>query len=129
MAKKPDDKLKLFPLRLPEKYIEELKAKSAEMEITVADLIRSRIVDESVKPLVQPLRRKRPRLSSKYIMTDPALLREFARIGNNMNQVARWVNTNKSRAESLEVLYFLAAIEHRMNDALQKLPRKKPEEG
>ena len=128
MAKKPDDKLKLFPLRLPERYIDELKVKSAEMEITVADLIRSRIADESVKPLVQPLRRKRPRLSSKYIMTDPALLREFARIGNNLNQMARWVNTYKSRADSLEVLYFLTVIEFMMAEAINKLPRKRQEE-
>lgn len=128
MTKKPDEKLKLFPLRLPEKYIEELKAKSAEMEITVADLIRSRIADESIKPLVQPLKRKRPKLSSKYIMVDPVIVREFARIGNNMNQVARWVNTYKSRADSLEVLYFLTVIEFMMAEAINKLPRKRQEE-
>lgn len=38
-------------------------------------------------------------------------LRELARIGANLNQLAKWANTYKRSAEALEVLTALAAIE------------------
>ena len=41
--------------------------------------------------------------------------REFARIGNNLNQLARWANTYKHKAEALQVLGQLAAIEREMH--------------
>ena len=37
--------------------------------------------------------------------------REVARIGNNLNQIARWVNAHKSSADAGEVLIRLVAIE------------------
>jgi len=36
--------------------------------------------------------------------------RELARIGNNLNQIARWCNVNKSAADSVEVISHLQAI-------------------
>lgn len=41
-------------------------------------------------------------------------LRELARIGANLNQLARWANTYKRAAEAVEVLTALAGIERRM---------------
>ena len=38
-------------------------------------------------------------------------MRELARIGANLNQLAKWANTYKRSAEALEVLAALAAIE------------------
>ena len=40
--------------------------------------------------------------------------RELARIGGNLNQIARWANTYKSTAEAVEVLAQLTAIEREM---------------
>ena len=37
--------------------------------------------------------------------------RQVARIGNNLNQIARWANTFKANAEALEVVAHLVAIE------------------
>lgn len=37
--------------------------------------------------------------------------RELARIGNNLNQLARWANTYKRQAEALQVLAQLSVIE------------------
>ena len=37
--------------------------------------------------------------------------REVARIGANLNQIARWANTFKANAEALEVIAHLVAIE------------------
>jgi transposase-like protein len=38
-------------------------------------------------------------------------VRQLARIGANLNQLAKWVNTYKSRAEAVEVLIALASLE------------------
>ena len=35
---------------------------------------------------------------------------ELARIGNNLNQIARWVNTHKARAEAVQVVAHLLAL-------------------
>ena len=37
--------------------------------------------------------------------------RELARIGANLNQIARWANTYASEAEAIEVVAHLVAIE------------------
>lgn len=41
-------------------------------------------------------------------------LRELARIGANINQLAKWANTYKRAAEAVEVLTALANIERRI---------------
>jgi hypothetical protein len=41
-------------------------------------------------------------------------LRELARIGANINQLARWANTYKRAVEAVEVLTALADIERRI---------------
>ncbi len=45
--------------------------------------------------------------------------RQGARIGNNLNQVARWVNTHGSAAEVVAVIAHLVTI----NRALELIPR------
>ena len=37
--------------------------------------------------------------------------RELARVGNNLNQIARWANRHKGAAEAVEVLARLVSIE------------------
>ena len=39
------------------------------------------------------------------------LVRQVARIGNNLNQIARWANTYKGAAEATQVITSLARIE------------------
>ena len=39
------------------------------------------------------------------------LIRQVARIGNNLNQIARWANTYKSTAEATQVIASLTRIE------------------
>ncbi len=36
---------------------------------------------------------------------------QVARIGNNLNQIARWANTHASEAEAVEVIAHLVVIE------------------
>ena len=37
--------------------------------------------------------------------------RQVARIGNNLNQIARWANTHAERADAFEIIAHLVAIE------------------
>ena len=37
-------------------------------------------------------------------------VRELARIGNNLNQLARWANTHKGKAEAVEVISQLVVV-------------------
>ena len=41
--------------------------------------------------------------------------REVARIGANLNQIARWANTFKANAEAVEVIVHLVAIERALD--------------
>ena len=40
--------------------------------------------------------------------------RELARLGSNLNQIARWANTHKENAEAVEVIVHLVAIEREL---------------
>ena len=60
---------------------------------------------------------RQPRLTRQV---DPKLLSELARLGNNLNQMARWANTYKRHAEAVEVLVVLLAIEQALADLLRQ---------
>jgi hypothetical protein len=47
-------------------------------------------------------------------------LRHYARMGSNLNQLARWVNVHKNRAEALDVLIALASFERELKTALEE---------
>ena len=49
-----------------------------------------------------------------------ARVREIARIGNNLNQIARWANTYKDAAEAVEVVAHLAAIEREIGELARR---------
>ena len=38
--------------------------------------------------------------------------RQIARIGNNLNQLVRWVNTHRTAAEAVSVIAHLVSFEH-----------------
>jgi hypothetical protein len=62
---------------------------------TVADFLRQRALDYRLRQT--PMEKER--------------VRQLARIGVNLNQLARWANVHKSRAEALDVLVALASLE------------------
>ena len=49
----------------------------------------------------------------------------MARIGNNLNQIARWANTHKEAAEAAEVIAHLAAIEREIGELSRR--REEPD--
>ena len=46
--------------------------------------------------------------------------RQVARIGSNLNQIARWGNTHKGTAEAVEVIAHLAAIEREIGELARR---------
>lgn len=78
--------------------------------VTLADLIRSRMSTATVDR--EPRRRRAARRA------DPALLAAMARIGSNLNQVARWANTYKRSADAVPIIAALVAIERAVRDVL-----------
>jgi len=46
-------------------------------------------------------------------------IREIRRIGNNLNQIAKWCNQHKSGADALQVLNQLVAIEKKTDELLK----------
>lgn len=75
--------------------------------VTLADLIRERLSSDAVGRAPRRRRAAVPEAPA----ADPALLAALARVGNNVNQLARWVNIYKGRADAIRVLAVLAAIE------------------
>lgn len=51
-------------------------------------------------------------------------VRELARIGNNLNQLARWANTHKGKAKAVEVISQLVVVRR----ALEALFREERED-
>ena len=52
----------------------------------------------------------------KVPKVDPAFLRQIAGIGNNLNQIARVVNTKKNAVEKAWLLSQLASVEDALRD-------------
>ena len=49
--------------------------------------------------------------------------RQIAKIGNNLNQIARWVNRYKTTADTVEVVTHLVAIEQALLDLSDIKPK------
>ena len=80
------------------------QAQAGAAGLTLADLIRQRL-GEAKTVGRDPVKRRAARRA------DPALLAALGRIGSNLNQVARWANTYKGKAEAVQVLAALVSIE------------------
>ena len=74
--------------------------------VTVSDFIRHRVLNY--------------RLRSRGYEREVTL--HLARIGANLNQLARWANTHKGDAESLEVLICLDRLRCELADLKETLP-------
>ena len=46
--------------------------------------------------------------------------RQIARIGNNLNQIAKWANTYKSTAEAVQIIQALRLVEQSLNQLSTK---------
>lgn len=110
-----DDPLVSLSVRIPKSLLDSMKACAHETGVTLADQLRSHLSLDAVKPLGVPVKRHRAmRQLERTHCADPALLRQLAAIGCNLNQIARKVNAQAvadNLLEIIEVLVLLRAIE------------------
>lgn len=93
-------------VKVTEEERESWKALADSQGYSVADFFRLLFANAADEP--SQLHKKQRRKTRK---ADPELLRELAKIGNNLNQIARWANTYKSDADAIQVVQALIAIE------------------
>jgi len=92
-------------LRLKPAEQADWQAQAEAEALTLSDLIRKRM--GTARPTgIEPKRQRRTGRKA-----DPALLAALGRVGNNLNQVAKWANTYKTDAEARQVLAALVSIE------------------
>lgn len=110
-------------IRMTEAEKNRLKETARREHTTLARLIRQAVLAEAEK-LAQ---NDRPRTVHQIVVhaADPALVREIARIGNNINQIARTLNTlNKqdalTRSAVLESLTTLKTISDHLKDLVTR---------
>ena len=75
-------------LRLPDITAAEWRERAESADLSISDWVRHRVENSDV--LVTHHRRKKRRL--RTLTADPELLRQLAKIGNNLNQIARAAN-------------------------------------
>ena len=83
------------------------KEKSDLSGMTISNLIRQAI-----------FRTKTWTVADKSLVKEQT--RQIARIGNNLNQIARWANTYKSTAEAIEIIQALRLIEQALTQLSTK---------
>ena len=91
----------LLQLRCTPAERERWRAKATEAGVSVSALLRDALDGAKAR------RRRRS-------LADPALVRELARVGNNLNQLARWANRDKGGVEAVAVLARLVEIEREL---------------
>lgn len=91
-------KLSRIEIRLSPEEKASWEERASASGLNLSDLIRHAV--EGTKPP----RRKR-------IDVDPALVRQVAQIGNNLNQLARWANRDKSKVDAMAVIARLIDID------------------
>lgn len=92
---------KVAHARVTAAELAEWRAKAKAAGVTLSELLR------------QAMRRTRAWTAAAADI-ERARVREIARIGNNLNQLARWANTHKTAAEAVEVVTHLRAIEREL---------------
>lgn len=100
MKPKTETRTALVKLRVTPAEKAAIAAKAEAHGQTVTDFIRQRALDYRLRQT--PLEKEH--------------VRQLARIGANLNQLARWVNIHKSRAEAIDVLVALASLERELRD-------------
>lgn len=139
-------KTKIF--RLTPLQLEQLEKHIEKENINFTDFIHSLIQREVMQDAVtvrQSIEERKPKLKVKtvieivkrYQKTDPALLLELARIGNNLNQMARALNiiknANPQEQQKLDIFSCFQVLKAIQNDleqvfpALPKIGRQSPD--
>ena len=106
MKPERDTRSAWIKLRVTPAEKEAIAAKAAAQGQTVTDFIRQRALDYRLRQT--PLEKER--------------VRQLARIGANLNQLARWANIHKNRADVVDVLAALVSLGRELNNTVAPPP-------
>ena len=122
-------------VRVDDATAEAWRQQAAEIGLSVSDWIRGAV--DAGQQTRLPTPRKRPARPPRDTSNDadPALMRQLAALGSNLNQVARALNECRSKGDRLpvlEALAYLRSIEAMAASLLPQLPpppKPKPKGG
>ena len=98
-------KTEVLQIRLTKKQKIELKKKADSTGLSMTELV------------IEASKRVRT-WTAKDKKTEQKKIREIARIGNNLNQIARYCNIYKNSADTFEIVQHLTAIERELKCTL-----------
>lgn len=110
-TRRTTDPLVTLSVRVLESLRAKLEALAKVQNCSLSDALRSHLTLEAAKPLGKPAPRRRiaQRLAS-VSGADPELLRQWAAIGSNLNQIARVLNGQSLAAKPLQALELLTLL-------------------
>jgi hypothetical protein len=92
-------------LKVAESERDAWQSQAADAGLTLADLMRQKMGGAAEVNRDPPRRRRLTKAA------DPALLAILGRLNGNMNSLAKWASTYKSKAEAVPVLAALVAMD------------------
>lgn len=107
---------KEISIRLTSAEVDRVRAIADSTGSSMADLIRSRLLVAGA--VLEPVGRRLMVAKAHANKGDPELTRQVARLGNNLNQIARAVNREAGQAGHIDVIKLLAmmlAIEQQLS--------------
>jgi hypothetical protein len=117
MEQKKRKKEVVFRVRFTKESYEYLKKVANERGISTADLVRDLVLKGIRDP--EHCRECNQRLS---VVMD--FRKELNAIGRNLNQIARYVNTHKDKAEAIKVMLLLSEIKKAIENLEVKYDRE-----
>ncbi len=106
-------------IRLAPDELDSVRAAAKVAGVSMADLARRRLLDAGADLAMAGT--KQPPKRRVHTPADPELVREIAKVGNNLNQIARWCNTYGNGISQVELLARLASAQTLFSSLL---PRK-----
>ena len=94
---------RFLKVRVSDNELMEIRALAFNAEMTVSDFMRFRMMNYRLR----------------QTRADKERLRQLARIGSNINQIARWANTHKAAGPTLEILLWLNRLTLMVSDMVQ----------
>lgn len=105
-------------LRLPESVCEEWKKSAVASGVCLGDWIREKVAVEGMDKVYskKPTPRKAPSLKQRrFVPADPVLVQQVARMGNNLNQIARSINSSGlTELDQFQLLEQLLLVEKQL---------------
>lgn len=98
--------------RLPKEVGDQWRAKAAAAGMSLSDFLRLAVDEHQITGHPTPRKSRKPSART----ADPQLIAQLAKAGNNLNQIARILNTHFSSVDRIELLVALNAIRQQLTE-------------